>query len=90
MAKNSKLIVGKKYNIVLPYGVAKGYYYTGKCDSLCWQSCDCCGKELMNGHLFMKPFKNANYEECLNGDFEDQVKLGTACINKVEITDADQ
>ena len=44
----------------------------------------------MNGHLFMKPFKNVSYEECLNGDFEDQVKLGITCINKVEIMESDQ
>lgn len=82
-----KLIVGKKYNINLPWGMVEGCYYTGKCDSLCWQECDHCGKELMNGHLFMKPYQNASYEECLNGQFEDQIKLGTTCINKVEITD---
>lgn len=84
MAKR-KLIVGKKYNIKLPYGIAEGYYYTGKRDSLCCQSCDCCGKELMNGHLFMKPFGNANYNECINGNFAGQVALGITCINKVEI-----
>ena len=41
----------------------------------------------MNGHLFMKPTQNASYEECLNGKFEDQIKLGSTCINKVEITE---
>lgn len=86
MAKR-KLIAGKKYNIKLPYGIAEGYYYTGKCDSLCFQSCDCCGKELMNGHLFMKPFGGSNYDECINGNFESQVALGITCINKVEITE---
>lgn len=41
----------------------------------------------MNGHLFMKPFQNANYDECINGNFSGQVKLGITCINKVEITE---
>ena len=39
----------------------------------------------MNGHLFMKPFANANYDECINGNFAGQVVLGITCINKVEI-----
>ena len=82
-----KLIVEKKYNIEFPWGMENGYYYTGKCNSFCGQSCDCCGKELMNGHLFMKPFEKANYDECINGKYEDQVKLGITCINKVDITD---
>lgn len=83
-----KLIVGKKYDIKLPWGMAKGYYYTGKCDSLCGQSCDCCTKELINGHLFMKPFGEAGYDECINGNFEGQVALGITCINKVEIMES--
>lgn len=81
-----KLIIGKKYNIKFQWGKVEGYYYIGKCDSLCGQLCDCCSKELMNGHLFMKSAQNASYEECLNGKFEDQIAVGTTCINKIEIT----
>ena len=87
MAKRNKLIEGNRYNIKLPWGVVKGYYYTGKCESLCWQTCDCCDKELMNGHLFMKPFHEASYKQCIEGQFEDQVTLGTTCIKKVEIAE---
>jgi len=86
MAKR-KLVEGKRYNITLDWGTAEGLYYTGKCDSLCGQNCDCCNKELENGYLFMKPFKNATYKECINGKFEDQITLGTTCINKVGIVD---
>ena len=82
-----RLQVGKKYNVKLKWGIYEGVYYTGESDSLCWQKCDCCDKELMNGHLFMMPYKEATYEECIDGKFTDQVTLGTTCIKKVEITE---
>ena len=82
-----KLVEGKKYNVTLNCGTYKGIYYTGVCDPLCWQKCDCCDKELMNGHLFMMPYREATYEECIDGKFTDQVTLGTTCIKKVEITE---
>ena len=82
-----KLEVGKRYNITFKWGVYKGLYYSGMCDSLGGQTCDCCDKKLENGHLFFEPFQEATYEECLEGRYSGQARLGTTCIKKVEITE---
>ena len=76
-----KLLEGKKYNIF-----DENVYYTGKCDSLCGQTCDCCGKELEAGYLFYVPVsETTTYEETENGKFKDQIKIGNTCIEKLKI-----
>ena len=76
-----KLIEGNKYNIF-----DENSYYAGKCDSLCWQTCDCCGRELESGYLFYVPVSETNtYEETENGKFKYQIKIGNTCIKKLKI-----
>lgn len=81
-----KLVEGKQYTIILPAYTYNNLFYTGKCDCLCGQACDICGKELEKGHLFMKPFNNKmNYSDCVNGGFTDQIAIGYTCIRKIKI-----
>ena len=76
-----KLIVGKKYNVF-----GENAYYTGKCDSLCGQTCDCCGRELESGYLFHIPVSETTiYEETENGAFTEQIKIGNTCIKKIKM-----
>ena len=82
-----KLIEGKKYNLTFKWGEVKGVFYMGFCDNFCGQTCDCCNKELEQGYLFHITNKNGTYQDCLNGKYTEQIKLGTTCINKVEITE---
>ena len=78
-----KLIEGKKYNIF-----DENAYYAGKCDSLCEQTCDCCGMELESGYLFHIPVsETTTYEETEDGEFIEQIRIGNTCIKKLKIED---
>lgn len=80
-----KLIEKKKYTITFPYGTTKAFY-DGKCDTLCGQPCDCCGKELKKGHQFSVPLNdNTTYDKCFNGDCKQYIAIGNSCIKKLNI-----
>ncbi len=81
-----ELIEGRKYTLVSPAHTHKNLYYIGKCDSLCGQTCDCCGKELESGYLFFSPTNiNTTYDECCNGSFAYQIAIGNTCKRKIGI-----
>lgn len=80
-----KLIEKNKYAITFSYGTLEAFY-DGKCDSLCGQGCECCGKELEKGHHFSVPLNdNTSYEECYNGACKQYIAIGNTCIKKLNI-----
>jgi len=77
MNKN-KLIVGKQYNVKL-FGEIYKLYYLEQADGYD-HSCDCCGKDTMNGFIFCKKY----YKESHLKSWESNVYFigGSSCLKK--------
>ena len=83
-----RLVEGKRYDINLPDRILTNYFYAGMEDQICISNCECCGKEISGGHIFMKPTNLANYDECIAGKFENQVVIGSSCVKKLILNDS--